>query len=401
MNGAANGIGGAPALPEGAWPALLELPVLRLAVRARPERPYRLPEFLGSTLRGAFGHALKRMVCMRSDGRCEVCAVRAVCPYPVVFEPLRADGGAGPRTPPAPYVLAWPERDGAAPPPRPDRGGADCDLQPFGFTITLFGYGGDHGELVAFAFGKALHSGLGGRRIRCEILDIQTLPLDDTPPRAGVGPPEPLERWLRRTGAAPRRLVLRLLTPLRLQQDGRLFTEAQPLPFELLVRAGLRRLALLGAPAPDDLAERLRTEASRVQLSRERVRWRDWRRRSGRQQALMELGGLVGELVYDGDLALFAPLLRALELTHLGKQTGFGLGRIEVRFEPGAEGVAVQRHVGRASSSAQAGAAPGEPSARTVRVGVRRGEVRSSCTWQPQWASAQPETEVRTGVKPS
>jgi hypothetical protein len=44
----------------------------------------------------------------------------------------------------------------------------------------------------------------------------------------------------------------------------------------------------------------------------------------------MKLGGLVGTLTLECDLSPFAPLLRAAEILHTGKDAAFGLGKIEV-----------------------------------------------------------------------
>jgi hypothetical protein len=48
----------------------------------------------------------------------------------------------------------------------------------------------------------------------------------------------------------------------------------------------------------------------------------------------MKLGGLVGRLTLEGDLAPFAPLLRAAEILHAGKGAVFGLGKVEVETTP-------------------------------------------------------------------
>ena len=51
-------------------------------------------------------------------------------------------------------------------------------------------------------------------------------------------------------------------------------------------------------------------EASRqIPTARSRLRWHDWTRYSNRQETTMQLGGLVGELAFAGDLAPFAPWL--------------------------------------------------------------------------------------------
>ena len=46
----------------------------------------------------------------------------------------------------------------------------------------------------------------------------------------------------------------------------------------------------------------------------------------------MLLGGLQGEIKYKGNLAIFMPFLMVAKDLHLGKQTSFGLGKIDVKI---------------------------------------------------------------------
>src|SRR5687768_7707240 len=63
------------------------IPYLRLAVTLRAEEPASLPEYHGSMLRGAFGHALRRAVCTMGPRQpCASCRLRRVCVYTRVFE---------------------------------------------------------------------------------------------------------------------------------------------------------------------------------------------------------------------------------------------------------------------------------------------------------------------------
>jgi hypothetical protein len=51
----------------------------------------------------------------------------------------------------------------------------------------------------------------------------------------------------------------------------------------------------------------------------------------------MKLGGFVGEVEYRGELREFVPLLKLGEQIHLGKGTGFGLGKyvlVDAEHEP-------------------------------------------------------------------
>ncbi len=62
------------------------LPVTRYEITLRATAAAQLPAFPGSALRGAFGHALKRAVCVMPHGDCARCLVATRCIYPYVFE---------------------------------------------------------------------------------------------------------------------------------------------------------------------------------------------------------------------------------------------------------------------------------------------------------------------------
>ncbi|HKV37959.1 MAG TPA: CRISPR system precrRNA processing endoribonuclease RAMP protein Cas6, partial [Blastocatellia bacterium] len=67
--------------------------------------------FLGSTLRGAFGHALKQAVCVMSHRACERCLVQDRCIYPYLFEtpaPPDAPLLKGQNHAPHPFILTPP-----------------------------------------------------------------------------------------------------------------------------------------------------------------------------------------------------------------------------------------------------------------------------------------------------
>ena len=135
-----------------------------------------------------------------------------------------------------------------------------------------------------------------------------------------------------RDGLEGNSVRIRLLTPLRLKARGQL---AETLDFRSLAFAMLRRtleLAHFHVPgAPIDWTFRpLLDRAAAVRLTGSHLTWLDWDRYSSRQRAPMTLGGLVGSLDLQGDLAPFAPLLRAAEILHVGKGATFGLGRIAV-----------------------------------------------------------------------
>jgi CRISPR/Cas system endoribonuclease Cas6 (RAMP superfamily) len=72
--------------------------------------------------------------------------------------------------------------------------------------------------------------------------------------------------------------------------------------------------------------------AEEVRLEESTLRWHDLLRYSNRQQQKVSLSGLTGTAVYSGDLGEFVPLLDYARQVHVGKQTLFGLGRMEIEL---------------------------------------------------------------------
>jgi len=213
-------------------------------------------------------------------------------------------------------------------------------LHALAVGLTLIGKALRYLPYFVFTFERLGRQGLGRGRVRCALAGVdaasdgQSYPLyapEDRTLRAS----DPFERQTV-LPAAPEvadtptsRVRIELLTPARLKFEERLAVE---LPFHVLVRNLLRRVAHLsyfhcgGDPAAVAFREWI-ARAQEVRTAGNRLEWFDWERYSGRQQTRMSLGGLLGRVTYEGDLAPFLPLLRLGEVVHVGKATSFGLGR--------------------------------------------------------------------------
>jgi hypothetical protein len=127
-------------------------------------------------------------------------------------------------------------------------------------------------------------------------------------------------------------VTLRFLTPLRLKVRDRLADRPslRDLVFNMLRRVlELAYVHTLGAAVDWSFRSLLDQTAGLRVLSAD-LAWHDQERWSQRQKASMKLGGVVGRLVLEGDLAPFVPLLRTAEIVHVGKGATFGLGKIAV-----------------------------------------------------------------------
>lgn len=356
------------------------LPVARYEIQLRATDAARLPAFPGSALRGAFGHALKRAVCVMPHRACERCLVASRCIYPYVFETpwpeALAERHRAQQNAPHPYLLdppvyrvrraefVVPPSDGsvasqAAPsaaetPNNPGPWAREVTLaanDTVVFGLTLLGRAIEHLPFLIFAVHEMAEHGLSVRRHKFELLQVDRLAPDGTRVTVYTGatqqltpathPPHQLTDWITArfgalSAAAETGLRLRFTTPLRIVKRDDLQAR---LSFELLARNLFRRVSMLLAAhgnesAPDLDYRGLLERAATVETASSRLRWWDLARWSNRQQTRMKMGGLVGEVTFGGTgLTEFLPLLAAGEVVRVGSGTSFGLGRYEIGGE--------------------------------------------------------------------
>ena len=80
---------------------------------------------------------------------------------------------------------------------------------------------------------------------------------------------------------------------------------------------------------PFEAGELLRA-AGEVRIADRRLAWRELFRASGRHGRMVPMGGLVGEMVLEGDLGPFLPWLVWGSLVHVGKDAVMGNGQIRL-----------------------------------------------------------------------
>lgn len=295
-----------------------------------------MPTFKGSTIRGGLGHSLKKIACALKRQECQDCLLRNTCAYALLYEthPGQGPGDSHPilspvRRRPHPYVLIPPDDS-----TRHYQSG-----EPFSFGIQLFGPAIQYLPHVVFAVQEMGKAGLGRGNLNGEgRFLLEAVYQDDQriyDGKALAAPPQPISLAINPPPVAPvARLTLTCLTPLRLKYTNQL---QGSLPFHLLIRAALRRIAALesayGEGEPDLDYKGLAARAAQVAIEKAACRWAEIERYSARQKTAMLIGGIMGAITYTGELGEFLPLLRYCEITHLGKQTSFGLGRIRITTE--------------------------------------------------------------------
>lgn len=295
-----------------------------------------LPEYKGSTLRGGFGHALRRVSCALRRQECAQCLLRERCVYLYLFEtPPPKDTELMRLYPsvPHPFIIE----------PPLSRTLTVAEGEDLDFNLVLVGRAMEYLPYFVYAFVELGQTGLGKAKGRFTLervlLRQQDGPEEIYSRREQVlkqtKPVPAWERVMAGTLALQGRnaLTLEFLTPVRIKGDGHLVEEPE---FHHLVRSLLRRISSLsyfhcGSRLELDFRGIIE-RATQIQCTERGLRWHDWERYSSRQKQRMTLGGFVGLATYAGALDEFLPLLALGEILHVGKAASFGLGRYRMEI---------------------------------------------------------------------
>ena len=288
-----------------------------------------MPPYAGSTLRGGFGHAFRKMVCTQGPIDCRDCTLKAVCPYPYIFETAPFEGAQRLRTygdVPRPFVIDPLDTQGEY-----RRG------ESFAFRLTLIGRAIDYLPYFLVSFRELGEIGIGKGRGRFQLTQVLTddgEPIydGDTQMVHNLNNTLSFDEIQGEAASLPTdALTVHLLTPTRITHEGKITDQ---LPFHLFWRRLVGRISALAyfhcGESLDLDFKGLITQAETVQTVQSKLRWHDWTRYSSRQNQKMQLGGLIGKTTYAGDLDAFLPFVALGVFLHVGKNATFGLGKYRV-----------------------------------------------------------------------
>lgn len=305
---------------------MLELKVHRYQFNGELKAPLQLNAYSGSMLRGAFGNALRKLACVTKMTECKQCLLYRQCVYPQLFEPpvplhtkLQQFSAI-----PSPFIIE--------PPPI-----GESSLSKGGklqFHVVLIGQANQQLAFIIEAWKRAFQQGLGKQHAQVILCTVyhqaadssQTLMYQTDQTQLQVIPAN--KEWdLMLTDS----MTLSFVTPLRIQQKGRILSEHMSAKDFLM--ALVRRYYLLQefygidyqAPQFSELAIKAATIACDVQFQ-----WYEWQRYSSRQKQAMKFGGVLGELQLQGDLTDFLPILYWGQWLHAGNKTSFGMGQYKI-----------------------------------------------------------------------
>jgi len=305
----------------------MNLEVKRLVLHLAFEDRVPSMRFVGNTLRGGFGYALKKVSCAFRKRQCEDCLAHGQCVFSYVFDTVpdsRGEFMSRYNRAPHPFVFFC--------------NGCTAQEKLLRVELTLIGKAIAFLPYFVLAMQELGKQGLGRKRERfvldmVEELDSGRILLEG--PEGVLERPVAAEIFPVRVSKEPaERLKFNLLSPLRLKYDGKILREPN---FRAVAGSLMRSISSLcyfhgeGKPELDyrALAEMAETPC----IIEDNTRWVEFDRFSTRQEEWMKLGGIKGDFTVEGELGPYLNLLRLGEAVGLGKACTFGFGRygLEVR----------------------------------------------------------------------
>ncbi|MDR1975713.1 MAG: CRISPR system precrRNA processing endoribonuclease RAMP protein Cas6 [Campylobacteraceae bacterium] len=253
-------------------------------------------DFLGSMLRGAFGVALKRVVCVNPKYICERCFSAPNCIYYDFFEIKNRFHL---------YRFSKPLKE-----------------QSYNFSFYLFEEACAKLPYILNTFVEMLtKQGLGFERKKFGISSI--ICNDQMVFQNGTFDISRIVAKNFEVDNIEKDVTLLLQTPLRMKSDNRLLNKKPQL--EQILSSILNRLnefkglPIVKLPFTPSYTEKQNS-----------IIFKDLTRLSNRQQTKMEIGGIIGYIKYQDIDEKSYMLLKLGEIIGVGKQTVFGLGEIKV-----------------------------------------------------------------------
>jgi len=256
------------------------------------------PLFIGSQLRGAFGYALKKVTCINPSFKCDGCFAKGDCLYHQFYEQKNVTHQ---------YRLDY-----------------ELGKEYYDFSLYIF----EDASLKLPYIVSALHQmltfhGLGRERKRYKDFNLYINGEDSFKQSELTIPPNYIKTL--QIDDFCQDITLKFKTPLRIKKDNRFIRDDSIELRDIINSIYQRQMRILGRGFVK-FPYKIEGEIVKKELI-----YKELTRRSNRQKTTMNLGGIMGSIEIRGLNKECYEVLKVGELIGVGKQSVFGLGKIQIR----------------------------------------------------------------------
>lgn len=280
-----------------------------------------LPEYKGSTFRGAFGHALKNTVCVVSHGECGRCLLREKCAYPYLFETFNEHDQQVVH----PFVMLPPLTPKAL----------FLHGEELKMSVTLFGKGIEYAAYIIYAFIKLGRRGVGMGKGKFDVTDVHIINNNQktvvySAKSGTVNTKCPLIDLSKIEYKHIERVTLHFITTTAIKEKGRInFNPDLP----AIIKSIKRRLKALSFFHNGNMDWQYPEFTGEIVKTASMLQKNYWIRYSSRQNKRIGFDGFTGKITFEGDLTPYSRFLEAGKYIHIGRGTVYGMGKYELELE--------------------------------------------------------------------
>ncbi len=296
-----------------------------------------LPKFVGSMFRGAFGWAFRNAICVTKQDDCGNCILKSECIYYNAFETEIDNTNIyflkGVKKLPHPFVIHQPLTTN-----RKFLKGDTLEL-----PITILGHYSNFLPYLVYVFTKMGEKGVTKVNFKFNISNIFSI--DYNLNKESIYsknndiklqyPTIKLSDFLLDDYSKFTKAQITITSPLRLQKDGVVIGGSNNFSVNSFLNAVLRRylaVSHLYCNQQDINNFSILDNNINIKIEKQNLTYTAVERFSNRQNTTMDMGGLTGLILLEGDFSKIGFLLKLGSFINIGKNTMFGNGGYNVNF---------------------------------------------------------------------
>lgn len=311
-----------------------KIKIYKLNLTFKVSEDLRLPQFKGSIFHSTFGNAFRRTVCVTRAKNCDGCQLKSSCSYILVFE-----------TEMPPNDLPYLKNVAKAPHPYIINTASELKTEyKKGDKITVeLIIIGDYIKMLPYfiyTFQQLGKRGIGSNKTKLDLLKVNNIInktekkqiFDSTTNNIQLDV-KPIKFSGQNNIQFPATLIIKFISPLRLQLRGKVIQKREKITPELFTEALLRRYNIVKHLFFKNKITDYSELENGLTIKHNNLIFKQFHRYSAKQKQEMKFGGLLGEMEIEINSKKIMDMLIVCKELNIGKNVSFGMGKYTLEIK--------------------------------------------------------------------